>query len=749
MDIKSKNINEEVIDDIEMKKDYTRITIAKIIAMIIAAMLFSVIFISIDDIKSNKINFDKNGVYSSQYVGSDLHKFTERVGYLTEFYKNEDYIKDKKNLAQWEIKQKKDSFEEQLNEEYSSESNKISANFIGTEQQLAAEQSKIRQELEKKYERSDEELASLIIEEKLSTFKREVTALSSYPNLKYISYDKKNNIWLSNFKTGNEAIEELKNSSRFFGEYSIIGGGTNKKLFIDGEYINRNKDGSIFDYVAPNFGYGDLSELIIYIGIPKELSAGDEVYSSFQNFNEATAIVNGEVKIFIGSLIGLIIMVFILRNLNKKVCYMSSLLLRLKHTKIEIKGFILMSSWIIYNVFYHYNYYEGYRFNININNIVLLSLLAIVWYLVFKALIMNYKDNTVLKDSYTLKLWEYVKIVMEKGSFGKTIFIIMSLYVMICVGVTFVLAGIFGNGFGIALAFMFDVVATLVVIYVLFKEFAYLNKIIYAARMLSEGKLNDNIEEQGHGALKGLAHSINNLKQGLRKSIENETKSERMKTELISNVSHDLKTPLTSIINYVDILKKQNIEPEEARAYLEVLDKKSQRLKLLIEDLFEASKAASGAMELTLTKVEVNALLNQTLGEAEGRIKESALDFKVNMPSEKIYIEADGRKIWRVFENLISNIIKYSFPNTRVYIDVNTQGENVYITMKNISAYELNFDVEEITERFKRGDESRHTDGSGLGLAISKSIVELHGGKFNIEIDGDLFKVIVELRISK
>ncbi len=279
------------------------------------------------------------------------------------------------------------------------------------------------------------------------------------------------------------------------------------------------------------------------------------------------------------------------------------------------------------------------------------------------------------------------------------------------------------------------------------KEFAYLNKITNGAKLISEGKINDDISEEGKGALRDLAHSINNMKQGLRKSIENENKSEKMKTELISNVSHDLKTPLTSIINYVDLLKRMGIEPEEARAYVEVLDRKSQRLKILIEDLFEASKAASGAMQLNFEKIELNALIKQTLGEAENRIKEANLDFKTNIPSEKIYINADGRKIWRVFENLISNAIKYSLKSTRVYVDVKSENGKVYITMKNISAYELNFDASEITERFKRGEESRNTEGSGLGLAIAKSIIELHDGALEIGIDGDLFKVTVEFNI--
>ena len=221
-----------------------------------------------------------------------------------------------------------------------------------------------------------------------------------------------------------------------------------------------------------------------------------------------------------------------------------------------------------------------------------------------------------------------------------------------------------------------------------------------------------------------------------------------MKTELITNVSHDLKTPLTSIINYIDLLKRENIEPEEARDYVNVLDNKAQRLKVLIEDLFEASKAASGAMELNIEKIEIVQLLKQVLGENDERINENKLNLKVNIPEEKIYIKGDGKRLYRVFENLISNVVKYSLSNTRVYIDVTKEDDDVKIVMKNIAAYELNFDVNEITERFKRADEARTSEGSGLGLAIAKSIVELHGGKFDIEIDGDLFKSIILLKCN-
>ncbi|MGL5506391.1 MAG: sensor histidine kinase, partial [Paraclostridium sp.] len=222
-------------------------------------------------------------------------------------------------------------------------------------------------------------------------------------------------------------------------------------------------------------------------------------------------------------------------------------------------------------------------------------------------------------------------------------------------------------------------------------------------------------------------------------------KSERMKTELITNVSHDLKTPLTSIINYVDLIKKEeNIEPEYLKDYVNVLDNKSKRLKIIIEDLFEASKASSGNIDLNIEKLDLNQLLRQSIGENEEKLNDTKLILKVSIPKEPVYINCDGKRMYRVFENLLINISKYSLSNTRVYIDIHQTSDKIFIFMKNISSYELNFQADEIIERFKRGDLARNTEGSGLGLAIARDLVELQGGKFNIEIDGDLFKVKIE-----
>lgn len=249
--------------------------------------------------------------------------------------------------------------------------------------------------------------------------------------------------------------------------------------------------------------------------------------------------------------------------------------------------------------------------------------------------------------------------------------------------------------------------------------------------------------------VKEIASNIKNIEYGFGKAVDEAIKSEKLKGELITNVSHDLKTPLTSIISYVDLLKNHNLEEDDRKKYINVLDEKVQRLKILIEDLFEADKAASGSLEIVKENIDVSSLLRQTLGEFEEKISTSSLEFINKWPEEKAELYLDGKKAWRVFENLISNILKYSMKNSRVYTEVIKNIDNVQIIMKNMSAYQLDFTEEEITERFKRGDKARHTEGSGLGLAIAKSLVELQGGSFEIEIDGDLFKVIVTFEIKE
>ena len=235
--------------------------------------------------------------------------------------------------------------------------------------------------------------------------------------------------------------------------------------------------------------------------------------------------------------------------------------------------------------------------------------------------------------------------------------------------------------------------------------------------------------------------NINKVSDGIALAVEERMKSEHFKTELITNVSHDIKTPLTSIINYVDLIKKEDVQDEKLQEYVDVLDRQSARLKKLIEDLMEASKASTGNLAVNLEECDVEVLLTQVIGEFEERLQKNQLEVVVEKPDYPVKMMADGRHMWRVLDNLLNNACKYSLPRTRVYVSLKKENNEAVIVFKNISKDALNIPSEELMERFVRGDSSRNTEGSGLGLSIAQSLTELMHGTMKLEIDGDLFKV--------
>lgn len=286
----------------------------------------------------------------------------------------------------------------------------------------------------------------------------------------------------------------------------------------------------------------------------------------------------------------------------------------------------------------------------------------------------------------------------------------------------------------------------------LFKVQKQYGKLLDATNSIAQGNLNNEFKEN-FGIFESYKEELYKIQGGFKNAVDEEVKSQKMKTELITNVSHDLKTPLTAIITYIDLLKEENLTKEQRREYLDTLERKSLRLKVLIEDLFEVSKATSGAVKLEPVPVDICNLMRQVYLEHEEKMKEAGLDVRFRVPPEKIILQLDSQKTYRIFENLYTNIIKYAMTGTRVFImAVRTVplyeggSDGVHIELKNISAREIEGDPQDLTERFVRGDSSRNTEGSGLGLAIAKNFVELQGGKFWIETDGDLFKAVIEWR---
>lgn len=362
-------------------------------------------------------------------------------------------------------------------------------------------------------------------------------------------------------------------------------------------------------------------------------------------------------------------------------------------------------------------------------------------------LLKRIKAHTFFKNSITYRILKWLiqkyKNVKNIISSNKNLGGKIALYFIGIVTVS-ILIGLIFKEFGILL----DIVFWIWCYYKIMKEVDKFKQIHDATEKLYKGDTNIKLDESLYtGVLKELAIYINDIAGGFSNAIKESLKSERLKTELITNVSHDIKTPLTSIINYVNLLKQENIQNEKAKEYIEVLDNKSQRLKKLIEDLVEASKASSGNIKINKEVLNVKELLNQVTGEFEDKFNSRGLNIISKLPEKTVYIKADSRYLYRVLENIYSNVAKYAEENTRVYIDCILEEENtVAIYVKNISKDELNISADELMQRFVRGDKSRNTEGSGLGLSIAKSLTELQDGTFNIYLDGDLFKVAIKFK---
>jgi hypothetical protein len=383
------------------------------------------------------------------------------------------------------------------------------------------------------------------------------------------------------------------------------------------------------------------------------------------------------------------------------------------------------------------------------NNIACLIMLVVCYFFILSFFLnaaINLKDKTLFKNMLIIRFFRYIfrgigKAIRNSGVTKKA-----TLYFGMFAGAEFVILLMFnllGTEVTSALLFLLFLVNIFAFI-VIYKVMMGVKEIETAEQKIIAGNLDYKLNTAGYkGDLKILAEGLNEIGTGLENAVNGRMKSERFKTELITNVSHDIKTPLTSIINYTDLLKKENIETEPVKGYIEVLDRQSERLKKLITDLLEASKASSGNIKLDIAEVDAGLMLEQVYGEYQNKFEKAGLTGIVTKPSETVFIKADANHLFRVFDNILGNVVKYAQPGTRVYIDLTQNDETITISFKNISKEKLNITGEELMERFVRGDRSRNTEGSGLGLSIAKSLANLMGGKLEIVIDGDLFKVEV------
>lgn len=362
--------------------------------------------------------------------------------------------------------------------------------------------------------------------------------------------------------------------------------------------------------------------------------------------------------------------------------------------------------------------------------------------ILFKTTVLYFIYSILVKIFSSLKD-AYIKTDRNTSLFIKSSLVLVLMDLLLLSG--FLLNALNGNGDNGELVLFFIAFAICAVFdFFVLKSVLQMEALQIHAREMAAGSLESKTDTSKMAwEFKKHGEYLNQISEGMVLAVDEKIKSEHFKTELITNVSHDIKTPLTSIINYVDLLKKENIPQPEAQEYIEVLDRQSARLKKLIEDLMEASKVSTGNVTVNFELCDINILLTQTLGEFEEKLNNKDLELIINKSMENIFIMADNRHIWRIFDNLMNNICKYGQPGTRVYINIETEDENVIIIFRNTSSYPLNISSDELLERFVRGDASRHTEGSGLGLSIAQNLAEIMGGSLKLHVDGDLFKVVL------
>lgn len=426
-------------------------------------------------------------------------------------------------------------------------------------------------------------------------------------------------------------------------------------------------------------------------------------------------------------------------------------------------GAVLLFSWLV-DIYYVWTYeYNGS--DVILYKIVMFILLlpeAFSGVLAYVILVRRFKDKEKRKDLWIIsKLPKRKERVKKEGPVKRCIRYwnekvtgwkvdyqrgydfekkqIIRSYAFIGIQI-FIIVGLI---MGFSVLIMIFPLAFGIMLYMGQREFYHdVGQILGELHHLSEGQQVQQVYVEETSPLYDAACDLDKINESLDISVQRQMQSEQMKVDLITNVSHDLKTPLTSIIGYIDLLKKEEMSPE-AKDYVSVISVKSERLKEMIQDLFEISKATSGNAELVLEKLDMVKLIEQTLGDMEDRIENSGRTIRTNFPEDTLYISGDGKKLYRVYQNLIENALKYSLENTRIYVDVVREDQSVITTVKNIAAYEMNFTTDKIVERFQRGDDSRTTEGHGLGLAIAKSFSEACGGQLDIVIDGDMFKAII------
>lgn len=555
-------------------------------------------------------------------------------------------------------------------------------------------------------------------------------------NFKFLIIDNKTNTAFTNLEltTKTDSIEKIKNEITGYDYYWN---------YADNK-INTNISNLSLDNLKYNYEFKEIEnkyDCKIYTGIETPLKNYDTYYEYYLLYEVASktqsnkiAIINISVCISVIFACIVLITVYAGKKKGEKEIYLN-IIDKIPLEIIIAFGFIILGFSVTLASEISYSDTLIMRF---VGLFIIAIFLYIISIISYQTFIKRIKTYTVFKNTIIYRL---VKLLVRTT---KTIFnnLSLALKIGVVLGILAIVNIILANCDFLGIVLLFVIYAFLFKI-----GFEYACKIIeikVAAKQIYEGNTDIRLKEDEYrGILKELCIYINDIANGLTNAVEEALKSQKMKTELITNVSHDIKTPLTSIINYVDLLKKEKMPNQKSEEYLEILDQKSQRLKRLTEDLVEASKASSGNIKLNLEKLDLKELIKQVSGEYEDKFKDKKLELILSIPEEDTSIIADSRYLYRVIENMYSNIVKYALPDSRVYVNIILDKKNIKIELKNISKDKLNISADELMERFVRGESSRNTEGSGLGLSIAQSLTELQNGTFNIYLDGDLFKVTI------
>ena len=559
-------------------------------------------------------------------------------------------------------------------------------------------------------------------------------------NFKFLIIDNKTNTAITNLtqtmRTDSvDKIKEELSKNSYYWNYE------NKEVKTNISNLSIEDIKYVYQYKTLEENY----DCTIYTSINEDVTQfHDDYYNSYITYkictnSVKTAIINIMITIVLVIVSAILITIYAGRKRNFKEIQLELI------DKIPLE-IILVAMFIPFIILLLLGIELSYSLNIAtiIGNIGILIIMYSIALISYESIVRRIKTSTILKNTIIYRLCKWIKNGVKNifNNFNLATKIIVILACML------IFTLIFSN-------WGFTGIILLIAMYVFAFKYCFDNitkflNIKNTVKKIYEGDTKVRLQENEYtGVLKELCIYVNDIAGGFTNAIDKSLKSERMKTELITNVSHDIKTPLTSIINYVDLLKKEDMPNEKAKEYLDILEQKSQRLKRLTEDLIEASKASSGNIKLDMKKINVNELIKQISGEFEDKFKNKNLDLNIEIPKEDVFILADSRYLYRVMENMYTNIEKYAMENSRVYVDLLEENKKVKIEIKNISKEKLNISANELMERFVRGESSRNTEGSGLGLSIAQSLTKLQKGEFGIYLDGDLFKVIISFNKEK